>query len=94
MMRFQFRQMSAISKPRRRHCRKSTAPLKILTFCTLRNEKSPMPTLGTSSNGFKTVVDIDLLGAFNVLRSAYALLSKPSAAAQCLGAAGILWLPV
>ncbi len=32
-----------------------------------------------SSNAFKAVVDIDLLGTFNVLRAAYPLLRKPGA---------------
>ncbi len=33
-----------------------------------------------SANGFKTVVDIDLLGTFNVLRAGYPYLRKPGAA--------------
>ncbi|NRF67673.1 SDR family oxidoreductase [Aquincola sp. S2] len=37
------------------------------------------PALGMSSNGFKTVVDIDLLGSFNVLRAAHEFLRKPGA---------------
>lgn len=32
-----------------------------------------------SSNGFKAVVDVDLLGSFNVLRSAFEFLRKPGA---------------
>lgn len=40
----------------------------------------PAPALGMSANGFKAVVDIDLLGTFNVLRSAHAYLRKPGAA--------------
>jgi NAD(P)-dependent dehydrogenase (short-subunit alcohol dehydrogenase family) len=32
-----------------------------------------------SSNGFKVVVDIDLIGTFNVMRSAYPFLVKPNA---------------
>jgi len=40
----------------------------------------PAAALGMSTNGFKTVVDIDLLGTFNVLRSAHAYLRKPGAA--------------
>ncbi len=40
----------------------------------------PAPALGMSSNGFKAVVDIDLLGTFNVLRHAHAYLRKPGAA--------------
>ena len=37
------------------------------------------PALGMSSNGFKTVVDIDLNGSFNVLRQSYEFLKKPGA---------------
>jgi NAD(P)-dependent dehydrogenase (short-subunit alcohol dehydrogenase family) len=40
----------------------------------------PSPALGMSANGFKSVVDIDLLGTFNVLRSAHTFLRKPGAA--------------
>jgi len=40
----------------------------------------PAPALGISPNGFKSVVDIDLLGTFHVLRSAYPYLNKPGAA--------------
>ncbi|UVE16747.1 SDR family oxidoreductase [Pseudomonas sp. LS44] len=32
-----------------------------------------------SANGFKTVIDIDLIGTFNVLRAAYPYLNKPGA---------------
>ncbi len=39
----------------------------------------PAPALGMSTNGFKAVVDIDLLGTFNVLRPAHAFLRKPGA---------------
>lgn len=37
------------------------------------------PALGMSANGFKTVVDIDLIGTFNVLRASYAHLNRPGA---------------
>ena len=37
------------------------------------------PALAMSANAFKTVVDIDLLGTFNVLRAAYPYLRKPGA---------------
>lgn len=37
----------------------------------------PAPALGISPNGFKAVVDIDLLGTFNVMRAAYPFLKKP-----------------
>ncbi|MCU7906766.1 MAG: SDR family oxidoreductase [Candidatus Thiodiazotropha sp. (ex Epidulcina cf. delphinae)] len=39
----------------------------------------PAPALGMSSNGFATVVDIDLCGTFHVLRSAYPYLARPGA---------------
>jgi NAD(P)-dependent dehydrogenase (short-subunit alcohol dehydrogenase family) len=39
----------------------------------------PAPALGISPNGFKSVVDIDLLGTFHVLRAAFPLLRKPGA---------------
>jgi len=35
------------------------------------------PALGMSANGFKAVVDIDLLGTFNACRAAFAFLRKP-----------------
>ena len=31
----------------------------------------PVPITGLSSNGFKAVVDIDLLGTFNVTKAAF-----------------------
>jgi len=37
------------------------------------------PALGMSSNGFRTVVDIDLIGGFNVTRAAHAFLRRPGA---------------
>jgi NAD(P)-dependent dehydrogenase (short-subunit alcohol dehydrogenase family) len=37
------------------------------------------PVVGMSANAFKTVVDIDLLGTFNVLRASYDYLRKPGA---------------
>lgn len=39
----------------------------------------PAAALGLSSNGFRSVVDIDLLGTFNVLRAAYPYLARPGA---------------
>lgn len=38
------------------------------------------PALGMSANGFKAVIDIDLMGTFHVLRAAFAHLNKPGAA--------------
>jgi NAD(P)-dependent dehydrogenase (short-subunit alcohol dehydrogenase family) len=37
------------------------------------------PVVGMSANAFKTVIDIDLLGTFNVLRASYAYVRKPGA---------------
>lgn len=37
------------------------------------------PALGMSSKGFRTVVDIDLVGTFNVLRGAHEFLRRPGA---------------
>jgi NAD(P)-dependent dehydrogenase (short-subunit alcohol dehydrogenase family) len=37
------------------------------------------PALGMSSKGFRTVVDIDLVGSFNVLRAGHAHLRRPGA---------------
>ena len=39
----------------------------------------PAPALGISPNGFKSVVDIDLMGTFHVMRAAYPHLKKPGA---------------
>ncbi|MBI2683386.1 MAG: SDR family oxidoreductase [Acidobacteriales bacterium] len=39
----------------------------------------PAPALGMSANGFKAVVDIDVLGTFNTCRAAYTHLRKPGA---------------
>ena len=40
----------------------------------------PAPAVGMSANGFKAVVDIDLLGTFNACRAAFEHLRKPGAA--------------
>jgi len=40
----------------------------------------PAAALGMSANGFKAVIDIDVLGTFNVLRAAHLYLKKPGAA--------------
>jgi NAD(P)-dependent dehydrogenase (short-subunit alcohol dehydrogenase family) len=37
----------------------------------------PAPALGMSANGFKAVVDIDLLGTFNTCRAAFEHLNRP-----------------
>ncbi|MFM0394921.1 SDR family oxidoreductase [Paraburkholderia phytofirmans] len=37
------------------------------------------PAVGISANGFKTVVDIDLLGTYNVFKAGFAVATKPGA---------------
>ena len=39
----------------------------------------PAPAVGLSSNGFKAVLDIDVLGTFHVLRAGFEHLAKPGA---------------
>lgn len=50
------------------------------------------PALGLSANAFKTVVDIDLLGNFNVLRAGYEHLNRPGASVINITATQS-WLP-
>ena len=44
------------------------------------------PALNMSPNGFKTVIDIDLLGTFNVLRQAHQYLRRPGASVISISA--------
>lgn len=46
----------------------------------------PAPVMGMSANGFKAVIDIDLLGTYNTCRAAYALLRKPGASVISISA--------
>jgi len=46
----------------------------------------PASVLGMSANGFKAVVDIDLLGTFNTCRAAYQHLRKPGASVIAISA--------
>jgi len=46
----------------------------------------PAPALGMSANGFKAVIDIDLLGSFNTCRAAYEHLRKPGASVIAISA--------
>ena len=39
----------------------------------------PAPAVGMSPNGFKTVVDIDLMGTYHVFRAAFPYITKPGA---------------
>lgn len=47
----------------------------------------PAPALGMSANGFKAVVDIDVLGTFNTCRAAHEHLRKPGASIINISAA-------
>jgi NAD(P)-dependent dehydrogenase (short-subunit alcohol dehydrogenase family) len=47
----------------------------------------PAPVLGMSANGFKSVIDIDLLGTFNTMRAAHQFLRKPGASLLAISAA-------
>jgi len=46
----------------------------------------PAPAVGLSSNGFKAVVDIDLLGTFNACRAAFERLNRPGASVLAISA--------
>lgn len=46
----------------------------------------PAPALGMSANGFKAVVDIDLLGTFNTCRASFEHLRKPGASVISISA--------
>lgn len=46
------------------------------------------PAAGLSANGFKTVIDIDLIGNFNVLRASFEHLRKPGASLLSITAPG------
>lgn len=46
----------------------------------------PAAAMSLSPNGFKSVVDIDLLGTFHVMRAAYAHLTKPGASVISISA--------
>ncbi len=46
----------------------------------------PAPAMAMSSNGFRAVVDIDLVGSFNTCRAAFAHLRKPGASVLCISA--------
>jgi NAD(P)-dependent dehydrogenase (short-subunit alcohol dehydrogenase family) len=46
----------------------------------------PAPVTGMSANGFKAVMDIDVVGTFNVCRAAYTHLHKPGASVITISA--------
>lgn len=53
----------------------------------------PAPALGISPNGFKSVVDIDLIGTFHVLRAAFPLMRKPGGSIVNISAPQA-WIPM
>ncbi len=53
----------------------------------------PSPAMGISPNGFKSVVDIDLLGTFHVVRAAFPYLTKPGASVINISAPQA-WIPM
>ncbi len=55
----------------------ASGPMDIVVSGAAGNFLAPAAAL--SANGFKTVVDIDLLGTFNVFRGCYDLIRKPGA---------------
>jgi NAD(P)-dependent dehydrogenase (short-subunit alcohol dehydrogenase family) len=57
--------------------RKNFGPLDIVVCGAAGN--FPAPVLGMSANGFKAVVDIDLVGTFNTCRAAFEHLKRPGA---------------
>jgi NAD(P)-dependent dehydrogenase (short-subunit alcohol dehydrogenase family) len=46
----------------------------------------PAPVTGISANGFKAVIDIDLLGTFHACRASFAYLRKPGASVLAISA--------
>jgi len=69
---------------------KTWGPLDVLVSGAAGNFLSPAAQM--SANAFKTVIDIDLVGTFNVLRMAWPHLCKPGAAISNITAAQS-WLP-
>lgn len=48
----------------------------------------PSPAIALSTSGFKSVIDIDVLGAFNTCRAAFEHLRKPGAAITTISSVG------
>jgi NAD(P)-dependent dehydrogenase (short-subunit alcohol dehydrogenase family) len=77
------RDYSAISSALAR-CRADHGEIDFL-FCAAAGN-FPAPALGMSANGFKAVIDIDLLGTFNACRAGYEHLRKPGAVVVAISA--------
>jgi NAD(P)-dependent dehydrogenase (short-subunit alcohol dehydrogenase family) len=58
-------------------CASELGPIGVLISGAAGNFLAPVT--GLSSNGFKTVVDIDLIGSYNVLKHSYDFLRRPGA---------------
>ena len=67
-----------------RQARDAFGPIDILIAGAAGN--FPAPALGMSANGFKAVIDIDLLGTFNTCRAAHQSLRKPGASVIAISA--------
>ncbi len=74
----------AITEAALAKCHELFGPIDILIAGAAGN--FPAPALGMSSNGFKAVMDIDLLGSFNVCRAAHQFLKKPGASVIAISA--------
>ncbi len=66
-----------VSRPRFKSTRDQFGEIDILVCGAAGN--FPAPVMGMSANGFKAVIDIDLIGTFNTCRAAYEHLRKPGA---------------
>lgn len=65
-------------------CRNSWGKIDILICGAAGN--FPAPVTGMSANGFKAVMDIDVLGTFNACRAAYEHLNAPGASVIAISA--------
>jgi NAD(P)-dependent dehydrogenase (short-subunit alcohol dehydrogenase family) len=63
---------------------KALGPIDVLVCGAAGN--FPAPVVAMSSNGFKAVMDIDVLGTFNACRAAFERLVKPGAAILAISA--------
>ena len=78
------REYSAIDAALHR-TREEFGPIDIVLAAAAGN--FPAAVLGMSANGFKAVIDIDLIGTFNTCRAAYEHLRRPGASIIAVSAA-------